>query len=296
VTTATAVLILGMGGLGDSIYQRPFVRAQAELHDELFLRTPWPELYRDIDNLRAVEPRPMHLRTQKKNIERLPEEAWAERPDGIPTLTAGYSFHEPGATIVQEMEKRVPLGGRPFRFDLPDFGRSPARWERPYAVLRPATVRNEWRNFARNAQSEYLAAAAQALQEAGYRVVVVADLEEGEEWAVGELPPADRSWIHGELHVDQLMALVQHAAVAVGGVGWLVPAAIALRTPLVVIGGGGGAHNAPEAVTDPRMDLSRVRWILPDEYCLCKGMDHDCPREISGFGERFTRAVQELRL
>src|SRR5262245_9263081 len=42
------LLVRGMWGLGDNCYARPFVRAAAEKYD-VWLETPWPELYEDIE-------------------------------------------------------------------------------------------------------------------------------------------------------------------------------------------------------------------------------------------------------
>lgn len=58
------VCIRGMYGLGDSIYQRAFVRQ----FPGAFLRTPWPELYSDLD-VQFVRS-DTSLRTQRKNEEK----------------------------------------------------------------------------------------------------------------------------------------------------------------------------------------------------------------------------------
>mgnify|MGYP001297455383 FL=1 len=42
-------LIAGLHGLGDNLMQRPFVRAMAKRVPLLFVQTPWPELYADLD-------------------------------------------------------------------------------------------------------------------------------------------------------------------------------------------------------------------------------------------------------
>lgn len=72
-------------------------------------------------------------------------------------------------------------------FDLPSFGESAVQPDKPVAVIRPATVRKEWANPARNPDPKYLAEAARELRKHFY-VVSLADLEKGEEWLVGEPP------------------------------------------------------------------------------------------------------------
>ncbi len=283
--------IVTMHGLGDNLYHRPFVRAAAARRC-VYLETPWPEVYADLP-VRFVRPAQTKLRTQAKNVARQRESRWTEAEGE--TLVFRYASQELArGSIADAMELVVPLGGAPFVFDLPDFGPSPVRVDKPLAVLRPATVRSEWPNPARNPRPEYLFEAAEYLRGAGYHVVSVADLEPDREWLIGEPPPADTTLHAGELDVSALLALVQCADLCVGGVGWLAPACLAARTPLVVVGGGEGGFNAPEKITDPRMDLSRVRWLLPDLYCRCKERSHECEKGISDFRTRFARTCREV--
>jgi ADP-heptose:LPS heptosyltransferase len=284
------LLILGMGGLGDGVYQRPFVRAQAEARP-VYITTPWPELYSDLPDVHPVEPWSMNLRTQLKNIARHP--SWATVPRTYTRANFTYSLRDPG-TIVEELERHVPLDGHEFIFDLPDFGPSPVTSSKPIAVIRPVTIRKEWPNFARAPRPEYVAEAARMLMDDGYHVVAVADIDPPSEYLVGEMPPAHDYFVQGELTPREVLALMQHSAVVVGGVGFIVPVAIAQRVPLVVIAGGQGRHNAPKRVTDPRMDTSRARFILPDIYCECAGRHHQCPKAISGFDGKFRAALHEV--
>jgi ADP-heptose:LPS heptosyltransferase len=235
----------------------------------------------------------MRYRTQAKNLARLESFPWATVPRDHRAAYFTYALRRPGS-ILDELEKYVPLEGRPFVFDLPDFGPSPVREAKPVAVLRPVTLRAEWKNSARAPRPEYIAQAATVLHHAGFHVVAVADLEDGAEWLEGEMPMADEHLVHGELAAPELLALIQHAAVVVGGSGFIIPTAIAHRTPLVVIGGGQGGHNAPERVTDPRMDTRAVRFVLPDRYCRCTNSRHACDKEIDNFSVRFRAALLEV--
>ena len=72
-----AVLIRGMYGLGDNCYSRPFVRA-ATARYQVWLDTPWPELYQDLD-LRFVRGT-RKLRTQLANMARQPADRWSRPP------------------------------------------------------------------------------------------------------------------------------------------------------------------------------------------------------------------------
>ena len=57
------IYIAGMMGLGDNIYQRSFIKL---LDGDIYLRTPWPEIYKDLRNVFPVKSETI-LRTQRKN-------------------------------------------------------------------------------------------------------------------------------------------------------------------------------------------------------------------------------------
>ena len=285
------MLIRGMQGLGDQFHQRPFIRAAAA-RAPVYLATPWPSLYADLAGVRCVRPRST-LRTQAKNEAR--PFHWHAAPGGVRQVRIGYGSADLATgSIFAALERQLPLAGQPFVYDGPPVGASPIAAAKPIAVVRPVTVRREWASGARNCLPEYVARAAQMLQDAGYHVVSIADVQEREEWLVGEAPPADQRLHRGELVVEQLLALLAHAAIAVGPVGFILPISLAYRTPCIVIGGGRGLHNAPEKVTDSRQNRSRLRWLLPDAYCMCDRAEHSCDKRISDFDARFRKAVWEL--
>ena len=273
------MIIQGMLGLGDSIYQRAFLK---QYREPVYLRTPWPELYRDLPNIRCMHTRTI-LRTQNKNVERNHE--WWMRA-GHPNIQVRYGTQP----IIPSMQQC--FGFAPSKFDLPDFGS--VQSDIGYAVVRPVTRRKEWMAKSRNPDPTYVAEAASILHQAGFKVVSVADLEEGEEWAVGELPEADVTYHKGELDTPQLMALIQGASVVVGGVGWIVPAAIAAKVPAWIICGGQGGYNSPEKITSPLMDLSKIEFALPDNFCKCTSPQHTCDKHISDHADKFTGWLRRL--
>lgn len=288
-----SIVVNGMRGLGDCIYSRAFIKALARKHEYVYVATPWPELLTDIPNVRCVYA-PTSLRTQAKNIARHPKDTWAVPPRGVPTIAVsyGHSVLRIGS-MVAAMQRCFGVG--PEAWDLPAFTPPSIDTAKPIAVVRPATVRTEWSNPARNARPDYIAHAAQALMQ-DYHVVSVADLVDRVEWLEGEAPPA-HTYVHrGELSATQLLGLIQSAKVVVGGVGFIVPACIAARTPLVCILGGQGGHNAPSKITDSRMDLSHVEFLTPDRYCLCDKSTHKCNKTITDFGDKWQRSVVQLEL
>lgn len=281
------MLINGMYGLGDSVYQRAFVR---EIKERVYLRTCWPQLYTDLPNVYPVRGK-TKLRTQNKNAARQPLSVWHASP-ALPAKKIGYGNAAlKKGSILDAMENCFGVTAKVF--DMPAF--EGPRISKPYAVIRPVTVRGEWVNIARNPLPEYICEASQILKDHGFNVVSVADLQDGAEWA-DVLPECALEYNHGELPFELLMGLIQNAAVVVGGVGWIVPAAVAAGIPLITILGGQGAHNAPEKITGQPMNLSLARWIYPDNFCRCSNMLHLCNKEIGNFEYQFEEAMKSLCL
>lgn len=265
----------GMLGLGDNIYQRAFIN---QLPRPLHLTTPWPELYKDQPDIHFINPQ-TNLRTQRKNADRQPSSRWSSG-----SRSGGVRVRYGREGILQGMASQ--LGVKPGKMTLPGFGPSPV--EGDYIIVRPVTLRAEWLAQSRNPLAEYVNEAAAELGHR-YRVVSVADLDSNAEWPDGPLPRADVEYLHGELDVSQLMALVQHARAIVGGVGWLVPAAIAAGIPAWVVLGGHGAFNAPENITHPSQDCSRIGFAMPDNFCRCSDKRHQCDKTISNHRQQFER-------
>lgn len=281
------MLVAGMQGLGDSIYQRSVLR---EIKERVYLRTSWPQMYADLGNIKPVLPN-VRLRTQLKNISRLGANTWNPAPC-LPAKRLTYNIDDLlRGSILETMERR--MGVKPKVFDIPKF-KGP-EIKKPYAVIRPVTIRAEWRNYSRSCEPGYICDAADVLRDLGIYTVSVADIQQGLEWSP-QLPDCDKDYNKGELGFSELMGLIQGAAVVVGSVGWIAPAAIAAGVPLILIAGGLGAFNAPEKVTGPPMDTSKTRWIFPDRYCRCSDMRHGCNKKITNFSSKFYKALRDLCL
>lgn len=122
-----------------------------------------------------------------------------------------------------------------------------------------------------------------------HRVIVVADLKQGYEWLDGKLPPHHQTFLSGEFSVTALLALAKSADILIGGVGWIVPAAVALRRKAFIILGGHGGHNSPRVITDPRMDLSQIDFAVPKRFCICTKMSHRCDKSIPDLLDQWKR-------
>ena len=271
-----ALLIRGQWGLGDNILARAFIKELAKVHT-LYLETPWPEIYSDLE-LRFVRGQ-RSLRTQLKNIARQPPTRWVPAPRCASRMVNYTGRELPAMNIPRALARCFGCQADWGSWDLPDWGLPcPVKSDLPIAVIRPATLRHEWFNSARNPKPEYIGEIAEQLM-ATHTVISVADLDR-DEFLVGTAPPAHLRFHSGELAVRELLTLIRNADVIVGGVGWIVPASIALKVKCFVILGGHGAHNAPNVVTDPAMDLSRIGFAKPERFCLCSNMRHDCEKTI----------------
>lgn len=265
------MIIHGMMGLGDNLFERPFIKA---LPKPVYLSTPWPFIFSDIPGVHFLLPQTT-LRTQSKNIAR--HTTWTMPPTRQPTRQIRYGAEGiiPGMTAC--------FGVVPAEFDLPPLPQSPETGK--YVVVRPATVRSEWRADTRNPDPAYIAKAAAEAQRRGYRVIGVADLQEGQEWALEPLPPADYTYYKGELPIEQLLSLIANASAVIGGIGWIVPACLAAKIPAWVICGGQGGYNAPELICP---SSSTITFAVPDKFCRCRLKQHNCDKRISDYDGKFT--------
>lgn len=274
------IYISGMMGLGDNIYQRAFIKS---IKSNIYLRTPWPEIYKDMVNVFPVRSA-TSLRTQAKN-EIKSERVW-HKPENI---TREIRCFYQKTNIFDGMADS--LGVKHSNMDLPDFGKSIVPGS--YYVIRPVTVRREWPNESRNPLPEYLQFAAKEIRRNGGFVVSVADLQEGAEWPVGEMPESDLRYHHGELSVSELMALCQGAKAIIGGIGWIVPASMAMKKPAFVFCGGQGAYNSPDNLTHKTIK-HKIAFAVPDNMCMCNAKDHKCDKRISNYERKFSDWLHAL--
>lgn len=281
------MIIDGMYGLGDTIYERCVVR---EIKERVYLRTSWPELFVDLDNIKCIRPR-TNLRTQKKNIARQVANVWHDAPS-LPAKKLTYTAPALRQnTILSAMKKCVGVNQLNI-FNMPNF---PApNIPKPYVVARPNTYRSEWINYARPCDEQYIIEAANILQEQNSYVVSVADIDGKKEWCKS-LPQVNLEYNKGELDFVKLMGLIQHASLVVGSVGWIVPACIAFGVPLITLLGGQGGHNSPTKLISAPMNTDKVRFLEPDNYCMCTDVRHACDKTITNFNDKFIDAIRSLK-
>ena len=284
-----------MNGIGDNLYTRPIIKIMAQEH-ELFLRTPWPEIYSDL-NVKFVE-MTTTWRTQAKNL--LSSNVQYDEPIGIEkTINLFYStpqFMANGITAAIEHLCGYDELSLPLSWDLPHETQSTRLNlpERPLAVIRPNSLRKEWMVPARNCDPQYLRTAACMLKDAGYYTISIGDYEDDVEWIEEPKPYADMTFHKGELNLSQLMTLFKQADVVVGSHGFVSSLSLSAHTPVITIWGGRGLYDSPETIYDKRMNHELLIDIIPDNFCKCKQRLHKCDKFIANFEQRFTEALGKL--
>lgn len=286
--------ITSMHGLGDNIYQRPHVKALAD-QGEVYIDTSWPEIYANIGGINFIKPS-TNLRTQKKSYEKS-QTRWVNDVESYDRhVKFGYGGNLRSTCIPDTMKAASGVANPP-PMDLPNFGESPIKSTKPIAFVRPVTERREWHNSARNPRPEYIAEAIDILCRTHF-IVSVADVEDGAEWLAGSdggASYADVRFEKGELSIRQMLALFQNSDIIVGGMGWILPGAIAAKKKALIIGGGQLGHNHIDKVTAPYIDKSLIRYALPSNPCHCVDMRHNCDKAIDNFGSWVLKCLKSFK-
>lgn len=271
------VVITGMKGLGDNIYQIPIVKHFAKTR-KVYLATPWPQLFSEIPGISFISPE-TKLRTQVKNME-LSKGVYEAPPEGpVLNVRLNYAkFQKRGWPIHKSLVMSCPtLQFTGFNYHLKLRERTQARGN--YIVIRPPTIRSEWPAPSRNPKMLYIQQLTYHLTARGFETIVLADIDPPAE--VYDGPPlrgASKYIVNGELNVTEVLDLIYNAKLVIGGVGFIAPMCIALGTPALIIHGGAGGWNAPEIVDCP--GEGKLTHVLPIHYCKCQKHAHRCRKEI----------------
>lgn len=285
---ARPLYIVGMHGLGDNLHQRSIIMAYLAKGREVWLETPWPQVYHDLvgPNLKLVD-KGSSLRTQAKNARANRAAFTRQRPPGsVDVLRQNYppALVRSEGSVLAAMSKvaGVPVGD--FRLPVPRAWREKAdawirKWkpDKPLMIYRPLVERTEWGGCkARN--PDHLAYGDLASQQAeNFFVVSVADLHPRREWLADENGLEGDAVCHaGELDFETLAALTEMASLVFTSPGFAAVLGQAVGTPTVVVSGGyedGTSFSAGAALTP-------TLAIAPIDACNCFRHDHDCPKEI----------------
>lgn len=274
-----ALFVQGMHGMGDNLHQRAIVRELMKQY-EVWLETPWPSVYHDMDGLHLVS-KGSRLRTQAKNARREAALFTAKSvPTGVPVLDVSYPpalvRQHRGVLAAMSVKCGVPVGD--FRMPVPVDWRHGLELpvDRPVLVFRPLIERSEWGGCrSRNPEVEAYLRLFEAIRERFF-VVSVADLLPGREWLAQPPVAADITLHAGQLEFRQLAALWRDAALVMSSPGFGVVLAQAIGTPVAAVFGGYESGYSFSAGAQHTPTLA----IEPMRPCDCFSHTHRCDKRI----------------
>lgn len=278
-----AIHIEGMHGLGDNLHQRGVIRQLMDDY-EVWLDSPWPCLYHDLDI--HVRTKGTRLRTQAKNAEReqdkfdmlvVPRDAKQLRVSYPPSMVREHG----SVYAAMSAQCGVPMGD----FSLP----VPAEWtdradklikswntDKPILIYRPLVERKEWGGcHTRNPDIEAYHALIESVRERFF-VVSVADLVPDVEWTVCKPIQADATFHAGELDIEILTGLVKRSALVFTSPGFALILAQSVGTPVVGVFGG---YEDSSSFT-PGEKYAPCLWVDPIVPCQCFSHTHKCKKAI----------------
>lgn len=264
--------------MGDNLYQVPVVSLLAQQQGPVYLRTPWPQFYRHIPQVIAVRSE-TRLRTQAKNVS-ASTSGFAPPPAKSRLLKLTYTpYVIRGTPFYQGLCLSSWQNHQRYFLQLP---RDPVMEmpRRNFAIIRPCTIRQEWRCPSRNPKPEYIQWAIDHLSQRGIETVVLSDIHPPDEVYSGPRPRNATAYFeHGELSAEELLEMFWSCRLVVGPPGFLAPMAIATGTPALVIHGGAGGLNAPHLIDAPGQ--GSLSHVLPDNHCMCRDRKHTCDKQIN---------------
>jgi len=291
------IFVKCMHGIGDGLWARPFVRQLVNEGHDLYLETPLPFIYGDLP-VKFVRPAQTH-RTQEKYLDQT-SYTFVDKPEVDKSINFFYSHDEMKKHgIMTHMEQAFGYepGSIQFEMDMPSNLPSHGLQlpNKKIAIIRPVTQRKEWLCTSRSPKPQYVAWCARILKDMGYYTISVADCVEDEEWIEqGGDSNADLKLHNGELGLEKTFNLFKSADLVVTGDGFAVPAAIAAKTNVFIIFGGRGKYSNPHKLFDLRMDMKKIGWAIPDNFCRCASMEHDCDKEITNLDSQFFNFMRTI--
>lgn len=302
------IKIISMEGIGDCIYQRPFVKKLVEEGNDVYIATFLHELYSDIKGLKFLKPSKQDTyRTQQKQTSSQSKIEYSDETEFDKVINPLYRgedlIHD--SIVFSMAEKFGVTDVANLSWDLPDLSKhNEQHWNilkhipfglKKIAVVRPSTIRKEWEVSTRSPDPTYLYWCSHVLREFGYYVISIADLEKDQEWIETPVPYSDLQLHSGELGVYGTLDLLRFADIVVGGSGFIVPAAVSARANLFVIFGGRGAYDSPYKIFHGSMDLRKVGWAVPKNFCRCTLAKHNCDKSIPDLDDKFMTFIRQTQ-
>jgi hypothetical protein len=310
VKIGPAIFFRGCYGFGDNLNQRPVIKDLADKYDTVYLKTPIPEFYWDLGNVKFVYPDDVDAgtghRTPSKHLARVPKSMFVPKPDGIPEqigmrrhvrVGPRFFFEEQGrstevpapaesVSVFEGIRRGAGIPKERYSFMLPVKREWIAAARKVVAglalkgkklcLVRPPTIRKEWACSSRNPKAEYIQLLIDRYKDE-YFFLSIADIDGKDETLDGRLVGLDAEFHKGELPMTTILGLLKIADMTITGPGMMLQAAVAVRAKAFAVFGG---HAGPDYVLDPGMGLDNLEWVAPSPFCSCFLMDHDCNKEI----------------
>lgn len=292
------ILVNCFEGIGDSIYTRPFIKQLVDEGYEVYLKTALPELFSDL-GVKFIRPETVKYRAQQRALDssRVQFEVNPPQVFNRTIYTRYYPIDLKQRGIIGCLERAFGLqvGSTQPKLTLPST-LEPHGLSLPkkLAIIKPPTLRKEFLAPSRNPLPHYVAWCGKVLKSADYHVVSIADCSQDEEWLEQVELDVDLKLHSGELGLFKTLSLIRDASVVVGGPSFIVPTALATGVPLFIIFGGRGLFDNPHKLLDLRMNLAKVGWSLPDKFCRCDKLVHDCDKTISKLDGDFFSFMAKL--
>jgi hypothetical protein len=273
-------------GLGDNIYQIPFVHKLAR-QGEVFIYTPFPELFQ-FSNVYCFKPA-TNLKLQLENMTN--NSLYSRKSEHrIMGERLKFNYHrgfKQGLSIMRSFENIIPLDGD-FHFEFTPTtslevdeikGRADKKKKR-LCVVRLPSIRKEWPCYPRIPLMEYFQVCIDYLRQY-YYIVTVGDIGNKEEYAGIEPSGIDEK--RDRRHLDhlgiwQVFDLLSRSDLVVSMVCNILPMCQILKKRSFFIYGGYVPHAL---LNDER--FYQVGYVEPKPFCFCvsRGQDgHKCNKEI----------------
>lgn len=284
-----ALLLHGMHGLGDCLYERAIARQYLQRGFDVWLESSWVSMFHDLIPLGLkVVRNSTALRTQRKNA--LRELAGFSRispPSSLRKIRVWYcpkDVRQYGSVLGAMCKStECDVEQADFRLPIPPVWRAKAQawidqWRptKPIMIYRPLVDRTEWGGGStRNPLPANYAKLFEAISERFF-VVSVADLVPQKEWMVGKDVRVDVQCHAGELEFETLAALFSMSAMVFTSPGFAVPLAQAVGTPVACIFGGyqNSKSLSVGASYAPYLGIETIK------QCDCFSNSHPCCKTI----------------
>lgn len=282
-------------GIGDSAYTLPFAKELAKSY-QVYIKSPLPKIYKDVPNVKFLRFDEDTYRTQEKSLSD-DDTIYSPRPLKIEkTFTPEYAGNEllTGSIVSTFSEQlNIPSDAK-LEWKLPSFKKELGNFldtipkNKKIALIRPATIRSEWRVSTRNPNPNYIAWCCKILNEAGYYTISIADLDYEQEWLADNIDvPAKLKLYSGELGIYGTLELFKHADIVIAGSGFALPAAVSSDTNLFLILGGRLAYDGISKTLHPSMNLNKIGYAQPINPCICTLNEHNCNKNIPDLDIKF---------